>query len=116
MLLLLLAACTGDAPQDTAPIEEVDDTPTVDPCEVLEIHVTGDDPPQVGDEWTLWMWCDNALMTGAMRLSFDPPEFATVSENRAQFLLVGDATLTLQVGSRRLSRDVTVTEEQGTDE
>lgn len=107
-MLLLLLACTGEAPEDTAPVEQVEDTDTVDPCEVLEIRVTGEDPPQVGDEWTLWMWCDDALMTGAMRLSFDPPEIATVSGNTAQFVAAGDATLTLQAGSRRLSRDVSV--------
>ncbi|MDP2310102.1 MAG: hypothetical protein Q8P18_29060 [Pseudomonadota bacterium] len=107
-MLLLLLACTGEPLQDTAAPEAVEEVPTGDPCEVLEIHVNGDDPPQVGDEWTVWLWCDDALMTGAMRLSFDPPDIATVSENNAQFLYAGDAMVTIQVGSRRQTREVNV--------
>ncbi|MDP2311819.1 MAG: hypothetical protein Q8P41_02870 [Pseudomonadota bacterium] len=110
MLLTLLLACTGAPPLDTAEPEVEDEVPTGTACEALEIRVNGDDPPQVGDEWTVFLWCDDALMTGATRLLFDPNDIAAVSDNTAQFLYAGSATLTMQVGSRRQEREVTITE------
>ncbi len=111
MLLMLLLACTNTAPSDTGEADTQEEPATGDPCEELEVRVTGDDPPQVGDEWTVWLWCDDALMLGATRLFFDPNDIATVSENRAAFLYEGTASMTIQVGSRRMSRDVTITAE-----
>lgn len=106
---LLSAACTG-APHDSAEPVDTEDPPEDNPCEVAEIRVTGDDPPSVGDTWTVWLWCDDALTTGATRLTFDPPEIASVSENNAEFLEAGTATMRLQVGAFRAEREVEVSE------
>jgi hypothetical protein len=107
-LLLVLLGCTGTEPVDSAPAPVEDTDTPEDPCDVLSLRVDGEDPPHVGDTWTVWMLCDDALMTGAMRLTFDPPDFARIDENNAEFLYEGDATMRLQVGSRRLEREVTV--------
>lgn len=109
-LLFSLAACSGAPPDDTGVPADTDEEVTGTTCDTLEIRVDGDDPPSVGDTWTTWLWCDTALMTGAYRIMWDPPEIAAVSENRSEFLYAGDATLMVQVGSRKQWRDVTVVE------
>lgn len=111
MLLALLLACTGAPAEDTAApvVEEEEDER--EPCTELEIRVNGEDPPSVGDTWTMLLICDGAVMTGALRVMWDPNDIATV-ENGTQstFLYAGEATLTIQAGSQRASRDVTVLE------
>ena len=102
-----LQACTGE-PNDSAPPADTEEPEEENPCDVAEIRVTGDDPPQVGDEWTVWLWCDDVLMTGATRLTFDPADIATVSDNTAQFVETGTATMRIQVGAFRADREVVV--------
>jgi hypothetical protein len=111
LLSVFVLACS-DAPEgDSAEEVVVEEAPTGLVCDTLDIRVTGDDPPSVGDAWTVWLWCnDDTLLTGATRVSFDPNDIATVSSNEVEFLKAGEATLTVQVGSRRESRDVTVSE------
>jgi len=104
-------ACT-DAPQeDSAEEIVVEDSPSGLECDTLDIRVTGEDPPSVGDTWTVWLWCnDDVLLTGATRLIFDPNDIATVTSNEVEFIRAGEATLLVQVGSRRQTRDVSVSE------
>lgn len=108
--LLLLFACTGADPVDSAAPADTDDGPDAQACDVLEIRVNGEDPPTVGDTWTVFLWCDDALLTGTYRIFFDPPDFATLSNNDLTFLYAGEAELTVQAGSRRQTRMVSVTE------
>ncbi|MFN7144403.1 MAG: hypothetical protein ACK4YP_11545 [Myxococcota bacterium] len=109
-LLLTFTACSGAPPDDTGVPADTDEEVVAASCDALEIRVDGEDPPSVGDTWTTWLWCDDALMTGAYRVMWDPPEIATVSENRSEFIAAGEATLMVQVGSRKQWRDVTVGE------
>lgn len=63
----------------------------------------------MGDSWTLLLWCDDILLLGAARISFDPLDFASKSEDGVvTFAQAGDGTVTMQVGNKRQSRDVTV--------
>ncbi len=109
-LLLLLAACTGEPPGDTALPSDTAPTEEEDDCETLEIHVDGQDPPSVGDTWTMLLKCDGAVLYGAMRVIWTPNDIATVDENVSVFQYAGDATLLLQAGSRRQTREVTILE------
>lgn len=110
MTLLLLLACTGADPVDTSAPADTDDDPVDQSCDVLEIRVNGEDPPSVGDTWTVFLICDESMLTGTYRIFFDPPDFATISDNELGFLYAGEAELTVQAGSRRATRMVTVTE------
>ncbi|MGB0641132.1 MAG: hypothetical protein ACPGTU_17485 [Myxococcota bacterium] len=57
--------------------------------------------PTVGDEWVVRMFCDGALLTGANRLFFTPPNVATVSDDTtdAVFVRSGSTTMSMQSGS-----------------
>ncbi len=109
-LLLLLLACvtevedSGDPPAAVVTYEPVEG----ESCDAITMEVHGTDPPVVGDEWTVWLYCDDALLTGAMLLQLDPPELATVEDNVAVFLTEGEGILRMQVGSRRAEREVSV--------
>ena len=95
-------ADTGEpAAQNTDPPEE---------CASVELDIIGPEEPRVGDEWTVWLRCDGATLAGAMRLYFDPPDFAAVDVNVVTFIQAGTATMTMQVGSYSASTDVTVSE------
>jgi hypothetical protein len=108
---LLLAACAAPSSDDTGePVADTEETVDHETCDTLEIRVTGDDPPQVGDAWTVWLWCDDSIELGTMRMFFDPPEIASVSTNNATFLQAGEAELTVQAGGLRQTRTVTVGE------
>jgi hypothetical protein len=116
VLYLSMLACSG-SPDSASPEETADTSPYVAPdtdegCESLEIrHDDADpDPPAAGDSWTVWLYCDEALMTGAMIVQFDPTDFATVDENVVTFAYAGTGTLRVQVGSYRAEEPVTVTE------
>ena len=113
MIALLLAlGCgpkeidTGTAPAETEPTHDY----TSHTCDELIIDVNGEDPPVVGDLWTVWLYCDEALLTGTQILQFDPPELATVTDNNATFLIAGEGTMRIQVGSKRSERAVVVGE------
>ena len=112
ILDLLLACAAPPADTDVEAQDTVDtaDTGGRDPCEALTIDVTGPQPPRVGDTWTVWLYCDEALETGSMVLRFDPPDFATIDANSATFLYAGQATMRVQVGSLRAEEPVEVGE------
>ncbi len=116
--LLLLVACGGDTSDDddnggldTTAFTAT--TTTDEPCDEanVEIDPLGPEDPVVGDQWTVWLRCDGATLAGATVLQFDPPEFATVDENVATFLMAGTAEMTMQVGGYRAEMDVTVTDQ-----
>ena len=108
-MIWLWLACSSPEVDSAAPVEETEtDPPAGSTCETLTIDVNGEDPPAVGDEWTVWLYCDQALLTGTMILQFDPPSLATVQDNVAVFLEAGAGLMRIQVGSKRAERDVTV--------
>jgi hypothetical protein len=112
--LLATAGCTGkaeDTGEDTGPAVVDTGDYEVETCDVLEIRVNGEDPPRVGDEWTIFLWCDEALLTGAMIVRFDPPEVADMEENVATFIEPGKATLDVQVGRHRANREVVIADD-----
>lgn len=114
ILFASLLACAGPDPVDTGTADtgEPADTDTYDrpDCDEPEIRVSGSDPPLVGDEWTIFLWCEDTLLTGAMVVQFDPPEVAELDENIATFIESGEATLYVQVGRYSNSRAVTIGE------
>ena len=110
LLPLLILGCTQPEGDSAVQIADTEEDVVHQECNVAEIHINGDDPPQVGTEWEVFLWCDGRLQTGASRLIFDPSDIATVAQYRATFVKSGDATMTIQVGSWRQSRDVTVSE------
>lgn len=111
MMLVLLALACGPKEGDSGATEDVEVTyppVTGDPCDAITLRVDGNDPPVVGDAWTVWLYCDDALLTGTTILQFDPPDLATVTDNNATFLAAGEGLVRMQVGSRRAERDVVV--------
>jgi hypothetical protein len=110
VLCAALGACEGAAdPVDTSP-PVVDEGSDYEPCEVLEIDPLGPNPPGVGDQWTVWLRCDGATLTGVSVLRFTPSDFATLDGNVATFLYAGTATMSLQVGSEKAEMQVEVVE------
>jgi hypothetical protein len=111
-LLILAMACTEEDAKDDVDQEVIDtgdERPeTAADCEELSLAVDGPEPPHVDDDWTVWMWCDGALLTGTMVMRFDPPDVAAVDDNNATFLEAGSAVMRFQVGSRRVEREVIV--------
>ncbi len=97
------------APADTGE-PAVEDTEAPEECASVELDILGPEEPRVGDEWTVWLRCDGATLAGAMRLFFDPPDFAAVDVNVVTFIQAGTATMTMQVGGYSASTDVTVSE------
>ncbi len=112
--LALAAGCTstgGDS--DSAGVVDTDtddgvDTEDTFECPTPEMHVTGDDPPVVGDYWEVFLWCDETLMTGAMHMSIDPPTMATIEDYHLTFNEEGTGTLSVQVGTIKAEREVVV--------
>ena len=84
------------------------DTNDYEPCIDTEIWVDGPEEPQIGDQWTVLMKCDGAVMTGPMVLQFDPLDFATTSENVVTFVQSGSARMMVQMGGYREYKDVEV--------
>jgi len=111
MLFSLLFACTTPLLDtgDTGTEAVVDEAP-MPGCDALELKIIGEAHPAVGDEWTVWLYCDGALLTGWGVLRFEPADFALVYDNVATFVDTGTAVLTMQVGSFRESMTVTVTD------
>lgn len=106
MLAVLLAfvACTGPTLEDSSSSVDTDaDQPsTGNACDEVWMKVDGPESPVVGDTWTVWLYCDDALMTGATVLNVDPPSAASIEEDTTNltWLEPGEATVRLQVGSR----------------
>lgn len=117
--LALAVGCTstaGDSDSagvvDTDTDDEVDTEDTFE-CPTPEMHVTGNDPPVVGDYWEVFLWCDDTLMTGAMHMSIDPPTMATIENYYLTFNEEGTGTLSVQVGTIRAEREVVVGPAEG---
>ena len=108
-LLLSCGEKEDTASRDTAP-QQVEEHEDSSGCQAVTLDILGPEDPVVGDSWTVWLHCDEALLTGVTVLSFAPPEFATVDENVATFLYAGEATMRMQVGAYWQEQDVTVGE------
>lgn len=109
VLWMALAGCAGGA-EETDTDEPVDTEDTYVPCTDTWIEFEGPEAPRVGDSWTVYLYCDGALMMGAMILRFEPPEFATLDENVATFQQAGTAVMKVQMGTYREEMEVTVSE------
>lgn len=107
-----LAACAAPVTDDSAPVDtqEPEDNNDDFTCDTPELHINGNDPPTVGDYWEVLLWCDNTLMTGAMHMSIEPPDMATIEDYTMTFNLAGTGTLSVQVGTIETSREVVVSE------
>lgn len=79
-------------------------------CEETWVNYVGEDEPVVGDEWTVWLYCDDALLTGPMIIRFDPLDFATVYDNVVTWRQTGEAMMYVQTGAERAELTVTVGE------
>lgn len=101
------SADTGEA-ADTAPVEQ-QPTPT-EGCDTVELRYDGPDAPVVGDQWTLLLWCDEALLTGSAVIRWTPDELGTVDEALFTFGAPVSGSITMKVGTHQASRDVTVGE------
>ena len=84
-------------------------------CDEVVTKINGTDAeevgnPTVGDEWMIRMFCDDALLTGANRLFFQPADVATVNDvsTDARFLAAGESTMTMQAGSLIYKKDIVV--------
>lgn len=110
MWLSLLLACgtksfDSEPPVDSEPAQTNNEP---EPCGVLEIDYDGDNPPQVGDEWTVWLRCDGAVLMGAVIIQIDPVEAALIYENVLTFAQAGDAVLSMQAGHDTATMDITI--------
>jgi hypothetical protein len=106
-------ACTGQVedsvpePEDTQ-VEDDRNQPTG--CEELEIDFAGEDPPVVGDVWTLLPKCDGNVLVGAVVIQVDPPSAALLDETVLTWAEAGPAEIMLQAGSKKAYLDVEVGE------
>ena len=66
--------------------------------------------PSVGDQWVVRMYCDGALLTGANRLFFQPPNVAVVDEvsTDAFFVAQGPSKMTMQSGNFIYTKSIAV--------
>ncbi len=112
MFLLALLACADGGALDSAAdsAATVVDTPPPTACDVVGFQIDGPEAPRVGDSWTILLTCDDAIVTGAFRLAFSPPDFVRWEDTTATFRRAGSATLTGQAGTRRATMDVVVTQ------
>jgi hypothetical protein len=92
-----------------------DGTGVLADCDVILTKVNGRDAetvddPKVGDEWIIRMFCDGALLTGANRLFFQPPNVAVVNQSStdATFVTTGESKMTIQSGNLIYTKDITV--------
>ena len=73
--------------------------PEVEPCGEVWIDYMGEDEPHVGDEWTIWLRCDDALLVGPTVIRFDPLDFASVNENVVTWTQAGEGLMRVQTGT-----------------
>lgn len=113
LILGLGLACTGKV-EDSVP--ELEDTAEDDPrnepsgCDEVSIDFVGEDPPVVGDEWTLLPKCDGSPLMGAMVIQVEPTSAAELDENLLTWLEAGPAQIMLQAGQTKGYLDVEVGE------
>ena len=119
LLLTVLLACgktssdSGDPPgsEDTSSgTSDRDDDDDDGGCDELSIKVLGEDPPSVGDEWTVYMKCDDAVLTGTSVVRVDPVEMALVYDNVLTWQEAGECLLSVQVGGFKEEETVTIGE------
>jgi len=119
--VLALGACTIPGVNDKDDPEETadggggagdgggEDEYTWEPCEETWVHYVGPDSPMVGDEWTIWLKCDGAILTGPTVIRFEPDlGFALVEDNVITWNKSGETLLYVQTGTERAELDVTV--------
>ena len=113
--ITLFSGCLGflrdsDDTGDSDPVDDVENDPYEwEPCNTVHIDYIGPDEPVVGDSWTVWLYCDDALLMGPQLLRFDPTNFAMIGDdNSCTFNRVGTGTLRMQVGAEWAEMDVTV--------
>lgn len=99
LLALVLAGCDDGFEYVEDTDVDTQDTNEPDPCQQLDIRWDGPDDPVVGDEWTVLLYCDDALVMGALIVRVEPASMATLSENVVTWAEAGTATLTVQKGS-----------------
>lgn len=123
-LIFALAACT--VPGTGGDGEDEDDggdggaadggsadggSTTWEGCEETWIDYIGEDEPMVGDSWTVWLYCDDALLTGPTVIRFDPLDFATVQDNVVTWVRDGKGIMRVQTGAEWAELTVVVGEE-----
>ena len=96
-----------DSDSDTDTNTTPDDEYEVD-CEDISLDVKGPSRPSVGDEWTIIMRCDGAVIVGPTVIRFTPPDFARTEGKTVVFTQVGSADMRVQVGAYRIDEEVVV--------
>jgi len=122
-LILAVLACgtaTSDDNEDDdflsheAPSEEEDTEPCTTAIWLNGRPASEAPSPQVGDSWSVLLYCDESLQTGATPngIQIEPPDMAQVDDTNpiVTFIQAGNATISLQVGNRSASADVTIEE------
>ena len=108
-VVLLLIGCSKDVEEtgveDTDPVEDTDEPKG---CGEVTLDLRGPEAPIVGDEWTVLMRCDEAVLTGPMVIRFTPPDFANVDGNTVIFTTAGTGSMRVQVGAYRVDQDLVV--------
>ncbi len=102
MLLWWLLSCSGKI--GGAQREQATDS--AQGCE-YGIRYEGPDEPHVGDQWEMWMTCDDHD-TGVMLLIIYPGELGTWDGRVITFLKPGSGKIRLQTGVHRATMDVTI--------
>lgn len=111
MLLLLSLACAPaeDSVEETyVPV----DTNSKLECATMDIQpdLNDPDPPHVGDSWTIFLWCDDTLLTGASRVILTPPEAGTIAENVITWAEAGDVDVFMQTGVYKTTETISILE------
>ncbi|MCB9779375.1 MAG: hypothetical protein H6742_12485 [Alphaproteobacteria bacterium] len=120
-LLMLLVGCdvpglggsgkvddtTDDGDGSSTDVDE-DDDDGWEPCVETWVDFVGDEEPHVGDDWTVWLRCDGAILTGPTVIRLDPVEAAYVDENVLTWDQAGEVWLKVQTGTEWAETWVTV--------
>lgn len=106
------SADTADTADTSADSADTEDSSEMG-CSDWAIDALGPKEPVVGDEWTIWLSCDDARVVGPIVISWDPGDFVELEDNVATFLYAGDAMLYVSTGRVDLEMAVTVTEATG---
>lgn len=66
------------------------------------------DPPHVGDVWTVFLWCDDTLITGTSRFALNPPDAGVVNDNEITWAVAGDVELVMRTDVYEATETITV--------
>lgn len=109
-MLWFLLACgepeDTSVPVDTEPEEEY--VPTG--CDEVGVGFSGEDPPHVGDTWTVWPTCDGDAVLGAAVIRVDPTDMAYQVDNELTWEKAGTAEVMAQSGMKKAYLTVEVLE------